>query len=112
MENKEHDNESVDSSSSDRASSDHLSSGLYDGLGQALLTNKIMLWAYAISLVIMAVGSVILLLGLAALMFFYPEKANAFLLLLGSPAVIILIHNLPHLRKNLFDSDKSTKPKP
>lgn len=61
---------------------------------QGILSDPRVFWAYPISIIIMAVGVVLLCITLAVLSFFYPDKANAFLLLLGGPMVgLVLAHN-------------------
>jgi hypothetical protein len=101
-------NERVPESGCDSAISGDVCSSDYAGLSKELLTNRIMLWAYAISLVIVALGFVILLLGFAWLSFFYPDKANDFLkfILVGAPALIVLIHNIPNLKKAISNGAK------
>ena len=68
-------------------------------LSQAILRSHVMLTAYAASVVILAIGIVMLILGLAGLSFFYPDKANAFLLTLGGPLIGILIVQYPKIGK-------------
>jgi len=58
---------------------------------KAILASRVMLIAYATAVVVLAMGVVILTIVLACLAFFYPEKANAFLLLLGGPALGLLL---------------------
>lgn len=70
----------------------------YAGLSEALLTNKVMLYAYATSVVILAAGFVVLIITLAVLCFFYPEKTNAFLLIMGSPVLAMLIANIRKIK--------------
>lgn len=57
----------------------------------ALLNNRLFLITYAVAIIILAFGIVLLILMLAGLAFFYPEKANSALLLLGGPLVGLLI---------------------
>jgi hypothetical protein len=68
-------------------------------LRQAILANKFMLQAYAAAVVILAVGLVLLTITLAVLCFFYPNNANAFLILLGGPAAAVIVHNGLQLKR-------------
>lgn len=56
-----------------------------------VLTNKVMLAAYAASIVILAVGLVGIIGLIAWLSFWYPDKANAWLTLVVGPIVGLLI---------------------
>jgi O-antigen/teichoic acid export membrane protein len=53
-----------------------------------------MLYAYASSVVILTLGLVVLTITLAVLSFQNPEKANAFLMLLAGPMVVVLFSHL------------------
>lgn len=52
-----------------------------------------MFWAYGIVAIILALGIVAITITLAVLCFMNPEKANAFLLLINSPLLVLLITN-------------------
>ena len=58
-----------------------------------ILNKQMMTTAYAIGVVILSIGIVILTLTLAVLCFLYPDKANAFMVLLGSPVVLLIVSN-------------------
>jgi|SRR3990167_751274 len=91
--------------SGDRNSHDHGGDPECSGLGcvtrfdPVIVRSRPLLYAYAASLIILSLGLVALILGLTLLCFFYPERANAFLLLLGSPAVAVLLTQAPKLRR-------------
>lgn len=60
---------------------------------EGILNSRVMVIAYAISVVILAVGLVVFTVMLGYLCFMYPDKANAFLILLGSPlAAVVVMH--------------------
>jgi len=65
-----------------------------------VFTDKVMLWAYATSIIVMAFGIVGLVITLFILSFFYPEKADAFfkMLLVISPMVAVLIANIGKIK--------------
>jgi hypothetical protein len=69
----------------------------YAGLSKALLTSPIMLWAYAVSLVILSLCLSTLILGIFYLSFRHPDQFQAWLLVLGSPAALLIIAHLPNL---------------
>jgi len=91
--------EHVNTNSDDSLRSTHVIAYDYVRFNEALLTNKVMLFAYASSIIIVAIGVVALVLMLAALCFFYPEKANnAGLIFLGGPLMGILIANISKIK--------------
>jgi hypothetical protein len=89
-----------DRSSDDSLSSTHVAAYDYARLNEALLTNKVMLFAYATSIIIVALGSVSLVVAIVLLAFYYPEKADAFvkMLLLLAPMMGILIANVSKIK--------------
>lgn len=92
-------NESINQPSNDSLRSTHVVAYDYARLNEALLTNKVMLFAYATSIIIVAIGAVGLVIMLAALCFFYPEKANnAGLIFLGGPLMGLLIANISKIK--------------
>jgi hypothetical protein len=58
-----------------------------------------MVTAYAASIVILSLGFVILTITLAVLCFQQPEKANAFILLLGGPLMGIIFAHAGELKR-------------
>ena len=68
-------------------------------LRNTILTSNIMLKAYACVLLILAFFLGLLTIVLVILCFFYPEKANAFLLLLGGPLAALVIGHTIRLGK-------------
>lgn len=91
--------EYVNTTSNDSLRSTHIVAYDYAGLNEALLTNKVMLFAYATSIIIIAIGCVSLVITIAVLCFFYPERANsAGLILLGGPLMGILIANISKIK--------------
>jgi hypothetical protein len=69
------------------------------GLGKVILRSHIMIAAYAVSLVILSLGFVVLILGLTVMCFREPDKANAFLLLLSGPVVGVLLSQIGNIKK-------------
>lgn len=96
----ENPNESSNEHGIDSLRSTHVSAYDYAGLNEALLTNKVMLFAYAASIIIVALGSVGLMVSIGILCFFYPEKADAFfkMLILVAPMLGILIANVSKIK--------------
>ncbi len=72
----------------------------------ALLSNQVMVIAYAVSIVILAIGLVGLTVMLVWLCFFYPKQANEFLILLGGPLAAVLIAQSAHMKQILKDQEK------
>lgn len=92
--------DSVGKSSGDSLNSPRIFAYDYVGLSETLLTNKIMLYAYAASIVIVAAGFVGLIIALVLLCFFYPEKAQPFfsMLIVVCPMLGILIANVGKIK--------------
>jgi hypothetical protein len=63
------------------------------------LSTYIMTIAYAMGVIILTIGAVTLTITLAVLCFLYPDKANAFVVLLGSPIAVMVITNTVRLAK-------------
>jgi hypothetical protein len=64
------------------------------GFLERVLTHQIMLGAYAAAVVILAAGTVLLMVAIALLCFFYPDKANAYVLFISGPVMaLILLHS-------------------
>lgn len=78
-------------------------------LAAKILTARIMLLAYAAAVVIFALGLVALVITIGVLCFFYPSKANAFLVLVGTPLGMLLVHyakQIPVLKLICKEQDK------
>lgn len=80
--------------------STHVAAYDYAGLNEALLTNKVMLFAYAASIIIVAIGCVGLLITIGVLCFFYPDKGTAFFnaLVVIFPVIGLLIANFSKIK--------------
>jgi hypothetical protein len=80
-------------------------------LHEVILTSKVMLYAYAASLVVLALGLVALVLGTAAACFFYPDKANGFVVVVGAPLLSLIIAHFNKAkatrRRRVSKNDKS-----
>lgn len=96
----ENPNELVSKCGCDSLRSTHVAAYDYAGLNQALLTNKVMLFAYAASIIIVALGTVSLVIALGVLSFFYPDKADAFfkMLVIICPMLALLIANVSKIK--------------
>lgn len=96
----ENTNDGVAKCSDNSLSSTHVCAHDYVRLNEALLTNRVMLFAYATSIVIVAVGCVCLVAAIGILWFFYPEKGTAFFnaLLVVSPMMAVLIANISKIK--------------
>lgn len=96
----ENPNDSANQCSSDSLRSTHVAAYDYVRLNEALLTNKVMLFAYATSIIIVALGCVGLTTAIVILSFYYPDKADAFvkMLLLIAPMLGILIANISKIK--------------
>jgi hypothetical protein len=62
--------------------------------------------AYATCIVILSIGLTILVITLPILGFLYPDKANAFLVLLASPVAVMVLANTFKLGSILRSVDK------
>ena len=93
-------NDSVDKPSGDSLNSPRIFAFDYVRLSETLLTNQVMLYAYAVSIVIVALGFVGLILTLAVLSFFYPEKVQPFMsvLIIVCPMLGILFANIGKIK--------------
>jgi hypothetical protein len=58
-----------------------------------------MVVSYAASIIILSLGFVVLIITLAVLCFQQPDKANAFLLLLGGPLVGVILAHAGELKR-------------
>lgn len=67
----------------------------------ASLEREIMTVAYAIGIVVLSFGVVALTITLSVLCFMYPDKANAFLVLLASPIALLVLSNTVKITKLL-----------
>jgi hypothetical protein len=96
----ENPDEPVCESSDTSLRSTHVSAYDYVGLNEALLTNKVMLFAYATSIIIVALGIVGISGALIILSFYYPEKADAFvkMLVMVCPMLALLIVNVGKIK--------------
>ena len=92
--------ESLGSAGNDSLSSPRIFAYDYAGLSETLLTNKIMLYAYAGSILIVALGFVGLIIALVILSFFYPDKVQPFIniVLITSPLLAVLIANIGKIK--------------
>jgi hypothetical protein len=107
----ENTNEPSNLPGNDSLRSTHVSAFDYVGLNQALLTNKVMLFAYASSIIIVSLGCVGTLSAIVILCFFYPEKADPFFktMLLVAPMLGILMANFGKIKsaaKRIVNSDQ------
>jgi hypothetical protein len=71
-----------------------------------ILTNNIMISAYATVLVVLSIGVVVLTVVLMVLCFFYPEKANALLLLIASPMALMVLEHAMKLFRLIKENDQ------
>jgi hypothetical protein len=61
-------------------------------------------FAYAMGIVILSAGIVILTITMAVLCFLFPDKANAFLVILGSPVVWLIVRNAFKMARIMKDA--------
>jgi hypothetical protein len=66
---------------------------------QTILSSQVMVTAYAISIVILCLGMILMTGALMFLCFFFPEKANAFLVMVGSPLIALIVSQLFGIRR-------------
>jgi hypothetical protein len=99
MENQN--DESTNRNSSVSSGSGDLPTCYYVKWPETLLTSPIMLWAYAICLILLTLTLMILLIGIGYLSFWYPDKFNAWILVIASPAAMMIAIHLPNLIKKI-----------
>lgn len=101
MENQN--DESTNRNSSGSSTCGNVACSGYAEWPETLLTSPIMLWAYAICLILLTLTLMVLLVGLSYLSFWYPDKFNAWILVIASPAALMIAIHLPNLLKKMKD---------
>lgn len=77
-------------------------------LRQTILGSQVMITAYAIALIILCLGMVVMTITLMVLCFFFPPQANSFLLLLTGPVAALIVSQSFGLSK-LINRGKDSK---
>lgn len=80
-----------------------------DELARYILGNKILLVSYAVAIIILSVGLVLLTAMAFLLMFFMPEKANAVIMLVAVPLIGLCIGHTVKLSTALQISNKEER---